>query len=599
MMKLGKFAAVMLGTLLAGSMTIGLAGCNGDAPEGSTEISFWYSASLTNNRIYRELINTYNEGQGQEDGVWVEGDNRQNVDSTQLYVNPPEALVVSDEDFKSYALDDLLLDMTSYYEEMPGDYNEADIPDGATEAFRFDTADNAEGKRMAGEGAAIQGVPFGISVQAYYYSKTAFEAYGINIISVSEEELNGSGTYAKVQPHGYAEYKDAPFDGAVSSTNLAGETVYKVFNNRIPMNWEEFRYLSKCFTKSFRADSPTTYGSATHHWFSFGWSVGGDCIGYDGEKYAFTVADQTPNYLVTHPDGVTVNGTQYAAGEIVTYEDKVNTENIAEMDGLYELPSQYDAIAEFDRLTTPTDREVDEGIPGYGISYAPDDGAANNLTIGEYAMFAWDMGAITTLESTNQGNYDIAPLTQYREYEGGSTYQKDGADGFANEYLKVIGVDYGDGVYTGELAASEEGTPLTGVRAACASYSALVIPRNSDAEKHEAAWKFIRWAAGPEGQAILMQTNTIVPNQTELAMSESFLSFGEGKNYYALADSSQYSDIGDWAYFEDGEWVTAWSGYFNNQLRTGYMTITEFLNRTESVANNTIGAVNIVLNGRR
>lgn len=436
MMKLGKFAAVMLGTLLAGSMTIGLAGCNGGAPEGSTEISFWYSASLTNNRIYRELINTYNEGQGQEDGVWVEGDNRQNVDSTQLYVNPPEVLVVSDEDFKSYALDDLLLDMTSYYEEMPGDYNEADIPDGATEAFRFDTADNAEGKRMVGEGAAIQGVPFGTSVQAYYYSKTAFEAYGINIISVSEEELNGSGAYAKVQPHGYAEYKDAPFDGAVSSTNLAGETVYKVFNNRIPMNWEEFRYLSKCFTKSYRADSPTTYGSATHHWFSFGWSVGGDCIGYDGEKYVFTVADQTPNYLVTDPDGVTVNGTQYAAGEIVTYEDKVNTENIAGMDGLYELPSQYDAIAEFDRLTTPTNREVDEGIPGYGISYAPDDGAANNLTIGEYAMLAWDMSAITTLESTNQGNYDIAPLTQYREYEGGSTYQKDGADGLPTNISK-------------------------------------------------------------------------------------------------------------------------------------------------------------------
>lgn len=96
--------------------------------------------------------------------------------------------------------------------------------------------------------------------------------------------MNGTGTYANVQPHGYAEYKESPFDGAVSSTNLAGETVYKVFNNRIPMNWEEFRYLSKCFTKTYRTDSPTTYGAATHHWFSFGWSVGGDCIGYDGRK---------------------------------------------------------------------------------------------------------------------------------------------------------------------------------------------------------------------------------------------------------------------------------------------------------------------------
>ena len=298
---------------------------------------------------------------------------------------------------------------------------------------------------------------------------------------------------------------------------------------------------------------------------------------------------------MTAADGATVNGHSYAAGEIVRYEDKVNTADIASMEGLYELPSQYDALVEFTRLTTPTDKEVDEGIPGYGISYAPDDEAANNLTIGEYAMFAWDMGALTTLESTNQGNYDIAPMMQYREYEGGSTYQKDGADGFENEYLKVIGEDG----YTGEIAASEEGTQLVGVQVMYSNANVLVIPRNSEPEKYEAAWKFIRWAAGPEGQAIVMQTNTIVPNQTELALSEDFLSLGEGKNYYALAASSQYADIGDWSYFEDGEWVTAWSGAFNNQLRTGYMTIAQFLDRYEVSANNTLGSVNIILNGRR
>ena len=596
MRRFGKLATVILGAVLAGSMTVGLAGCGDGAPEGAEEITFWYEASLSNNRIYRDLIDTYNNGRGKEDGVWVEGDNRQNVDSTQLYVSPPNVLLMTDEsEFKSFALDDLFLDMTEYYNTIPGDYDEADIPASLTERFRLDTADNADGKRMAGEGAAIQGVPFGNSVQALYYSKTEFEDWGINIISVAEEDLDGTGTYAKVQPHGYAEYAEAPFEGAVSSTNLAGDTVYKVFNNRIPMNWEEFRYLSKCFTKKYRTESDTTYGAAVHHWFSYGWSVGGDCIGYDGEKYAFTAADTTPNYLVTAADGATVNGHSYAAGEIVRYEDKVNTADIASMEGLYELPSQYDALVEFTRLTTPTDKEVDEGIPGYGISYAPDDEAANNLTIGEYAMFAWDMGALTTLESTNQGNYDIAPMMQYREYEGGSTYQKDGADGFENEYLKVIGEDG----YTGEIAASEEGTQLVGVQGMYSNANVLVIPRNSEPEKYEAAWKFIRWAAGPEGQAIAMQTNTIVPNQTELALSEDFLSLGEGKNYYALAASSQYADIGDWSYFEDGEWVTAWSGAFNNQLRTGYMTIVQFLDRYEVSANNTLGSVNIILNGRR
>ena len=40
MMRFGKFAAIMLGALLAGSMAFGLTGCGGGAPEGSAEISF-------------------------------------------------------------------------------------------------------------------------------------------------------------------------------------------------------------------------------------------------------------------------------------------------------------------------------------------------------------------------------------------------------------------------------------------------------------------------------------------------------------------------------------------------------------------------------
>ena len=51
--------------------------------------------------------------------------------------------------------------MTDYYNEMPGKYKEEDVPKTLTERFRIDTANNADGKRMAGKDAAIQGVPFG------------------------------------------------------------------------------------------------------------------------------------------------------------------------------------------------------------------------------------------------------------------------------------------------------------------------------------------------------------------------------------------------------------------------------------------------------
>ena len=204
-----------------------------------------------------------------EDGVYVDGDNRQNIERTALYVDTPDVLTVTDENFKSWAIEGLFTDLSDYYANDPGDYTEEGIPEAYTQTFRIDKEVGENGIRMAGEGADLQGVPFGADPMAYYYSLPAFENQGINIISVAEEDLDGTGTYAKVQPHGYAEYKESPFEGAVSSTNLAGDTVYKVFNNRIPMNWEEFRYLSKMFTRSsaYNPDSPTTYGSGTHWWF--------------------------------------------------------------------------------------------------------------------------------------------------------------------------------------------------------------------------------------------------------------------------------------------------------------------------------------------
>lgn len=84
------------------------------------------------------------------------------------------------------------------------------------------------------------------------------------IISRVIENANCAAKEAKQNEadelHGYAEYKEAPFAGAKSSTNQAGKTVYKVFNEDIGMSWEEQRcrlrqyrksYLSKkCFSSS-------------------------------------------------------------------------------------------------------------------------------------------------------------------------------------------------------------------------------------------------------------------------------------------------------------------------------------------------------------
>ncbi len=595
MRRLGKLTAIMLGTLLAGSMTFGLAGCGGGPQEGQTTIRFWYTASISENRIMQNMINDYNNGQGVEDGVYVEGDNRQNIERTALYVDTPDVLTVTDENFKSWALEGLFTDLSDYYANAPGEYTEEGIPEAFTQTFRLDKEVGENGIRMAGAGADLQGVPFGVNPMTYYYSLPAFEDQGVNIISVTEEELDGTGTYADVQPHGYAEYKNSPFEGAVSSANLAGETVYKVFNNRIPMNWEEFRYLSKMFTQRYNTSSPTTYGSGTHWWFAYAWSVGGDCIGWNGENYDFSVANEDANWLVL-AETLELNGKTYKAGDIVSYADR-EAAAAAPAGSVHELPSTYDALYEFVRLSSPVGGNGGRGENGYGIGLFSNDNAAGSLVNGDVALLASDESAITSLETSYRGKYDIAPAQQWREYAGGSVWY-DGDEALENEYLKVIGETYDNEVYTGELAVDEAtGTQLVGRNAAFASFTSLVIPARSDASLKDAAWKFICWAASEEGQRYLMQMGD-VPNQSALAMSDEYYGIGGGRNYWALAFQAQTADIGDWAYFENGEWVNDWSGSFNGQLRTGYMTIAQFMESDGAAADRAISDVNIYLNGR-
>ena len=593
MRKLKAFAALALGACMA----LPLVACGDDVPEGTTEISFWYDATITANKYYEELARTYNGGQGKIDGVYVRPELTGGISTgarPYLTKDSPNVMTIAETVFKDFAIDGLYADLTEYYENDKEFYNENDVPAGVANRYRFTR--NAGGISYAGEGQKLVGLPFGSAPYVVLYNKKAFNAYKINIVSCEEENLKAQ--YPSLQPHGYAEYLNSPFDGAVSSTNLAGETVYKVFNNRIPMNWEEMRYLAKCFTKTkndgkgYNPTSPTAYGYVSEWWFNYAWSVGGDCVGYNGEKYEFTLGDKTPNYLVTAKDGVTVGSVHYAAGETLRYEDKVK---LTSTEGLYELPSTYTAIAEINRFPIPEGKSYDEGVPGYGISY-PDSTDRVTAFTSELAAMA-TLGGITLaeLDRNMRGNYDIAPCQQYREYVGGSVYY-DGEETFANEYLKVIGKDG----YTGALKTAdgtENGTPVQGNIAACSESPALVVPKNSDPQKYEASWKFIRWAAGPDGQKILAQTG-VVPNQTSVAFSDDYLKTRTDINLYARSLTAIGGDIGDWAYFQNGNWVKGWSGDFNDEVRFGNMAFADFFANKKSAAETAINGMKIVMKGR-
>ncbi len=597
MRKAGKILAVAIGACMC-ACTVGIfAGCGDNAPEGFTRVRFTYEADMNINPTFYDLLRAYNNGQGQEDKVYVSADMVSGAgNSRSTYEGKCDSSVVMLDDtvFKDIAIDGLFVDLTEYAQKDNFDFG--GMPAGLLNSARMTIGKKGE-KTYTGEGQNLQAMPFGIDPTVLYINKQHFENWGINFISVEESELSAynAANNTKYMPHGYAEYAEAPATGLTLSKNLAGEDVYKVFNNRISMNWEEFRYLGKCFTRSYNPTSPTPNGFVTEWWFPFAWSVGSDCIGWDGEKYNFTLMDDTPNYLATKE--VSVNNHTYSAGELVSYEDKVNDANVANIDGLYALPSQRDAVVEFLRYSVNTDYAIDgAGTEGYKIS--PNDlsrlsNFTNNtvaMTCEGYAESYYDMTS-----SNIRDKYDYAPVWQYREYKDGSTYQKNDQSGFANEYLKVIGKDYGGQKFTGELE-EENGTPIVGASDVQGKGCYLVIPKNSDPAKYDAAWKFISWATGEEAQKIM--TRAFVPVRQSVAENE-FLDFDADYNLWAVAHTAMNFDLGDWSYFQNGEWVTDWANDYNNKLRKSQMTVSEFLRDNESAASKACAETNIVIKGRR
>lgn len=607
MNKKTRILAAVTGVSLGLASLLSFAACGEkeEVPEGSTEITFWYDSGLETQSVYRELVQTYNEGQGVEDGVYVLGSRKVGIsESARMQITggtPPNVVMISDTVFRTYAIEGLFHDMTEFYEEQPGDYSEEEIPENMVNRFRITVGENGQ-KTVVGEGETLYGVPFGNDPNVLFYNVGYFEEQGINIISVPEEELDAyneeHGT--NFAAHGYAEYKPGYLTGDAASlsasTSIAGDQVVKVFNNAIPTNWEEFRQLNKYFTKQYNPSSTTERGFGNEWWFANSWSVGSDCIGWDGEKYNFTLADETPNYLVT-ADSVTINGVEYTAGETVRYEDKIAEPGIATMEGVYELPSQRDALMEFLCMTGSTDVIVDGSVTGYGVGYADGYYRSDGFLHEESVIISSGFSGRIGFDRALGDDFDMAVSYQYREYEGGSVYYE-GGTGFGNEYLKVIGETYDGDVYTGELK-EENGTPIEGNLTIHDCATALVIPERSDSSKYEAAWKFIRWAAGPEGQAILAKTGNVVPNQDSIALSDTFYSVGGEKNFYAAALMSRGSDVGDWGYFENGEWVTDWSSDFNNRLRMGIDTLSDFLANNQEMAQTACAETTIRIKGWR
>ena len=598
--------------LVAAMMAVCFAGCGG----GSTTVTpteadgrtvIYYAASYVNAQVqpaYKEMVETYNNGQGVTDNVFVQmRDNAgaiSGLDSALRNNYQYDVLELHDDEFKTLAMQggNYFVKLDDYLtEDVKAAMAWDQFSDALVNRFRMNTTPAEGGKFLAGEGASLLALPNGSDPQILYYNKAILKSCGINIISVPETELEAynAANNATLLPHGYAEYKEAPYEDAVSSRNEAGEFVYKVFNECIGMNWAEQRLLARAFQKQYEY----AYGFMSEWWFFMGFSVGGDCVGWDeaSNQYKLSLGDKQPGYLALAD--ITVNGHAYAKGEALHYEDKLflnnNASALSALDGkVYKLPSMYETILEFTRLGVPANKLADTGVYGYGVAPATTANRTARFTSGTDCPFLIEyFSQAQSFHNILGDSLGMAVPAQYREYVGGSTYTKNGT-----EYLKVIGETYDGEVYTGELHV-ENGTAIVGEATTASEAAGLFIPANTKNKNYDAAFKFASWVAGPEGQKILAKGNKLVPNQTAYGMDEYAKSADRLlPNMWAGAYVAQKADIGDYTYFTSLTWITEWSMTFNSDVREGKMTFSDFLTKKQDAADTGLKGMRLRIQGR-
>lgn len=388
--------------------------------------------------------------------------------------------------------------------------------------------------RKGGTGK-LYGIMRDYSPSVLFYNKTAMEQVGITCISAEKEE--------SLQTYGTAEAYFT-YDGK------------QYFNNRIALTWESMLSLAQQLTSNTAAPvrndrSPIKYGLYAINWFCFGWSVGGNCLEWvaddslaTGGKYEFTLFDESKNYIVNEGNEVTVGGNTYAAGTIVSYTDK--TLLTPEQKALCtELPSQMEAMQYF----------VDLSVK-HGVAIKPDIAESNSnyglFSSQQCAMLLDTRYAVGIFRKTIGDNFDwdVAPLPVY----------KDG------------------------IAAGHSGS--------------LAYCITEKSTKKEAAWKFIEFMAGEEGETRFAEAGFTIPNTVALSESDVFLQPGQKPaNSKLFVEAAYYQRTGDWGYLPSKAWINEWANELNDDVLMGQMSLLELKNKREASTQAIVDGYYSKLNG--
>ena len=233
--------------LMAGT----LAGCADGGGSGKVELRFWASGMQSYTDSLQELTEQFNASQDEITVKFqvrpVDGyaDTLQNVLS---FSSAPDVFIMGDRYVKKWARMNLIAPLSEEFE-ADKTLEKDEIWPTLVQRFRYDTE-----KNISEEDSELYAVPIGNNPSVIYYNQTAFEQMNIRVIS-----KDYSDDLPEEEKHGF--YRSGE-QGTVPSKD---ETL--VFNNRIPMTWEELVDLSMYLNRSYNAESPTDWGYYCHWWY--------------------------------------------------------------------------------------------------------------------------------------------------------------------------------------------------------------------------------------------------------------------------------------------------------------------------------------------
>ncbi|MDR0425740.1 MAG: extracellular solute-binding protein [Clostridiales bacterium] len=369
--------------------------CRICTPLEVAKINFWGWGDATESEVFTELVRKFNEEyRGVVEVVYSNKSQAEYEQTTHIALagrSGPDVFYIGDGDAKQWItqgyaspLDDYLATSTIV--------DPDDIWDSALQRYRYDPL-----AVQSRPGDPLYALPKDIGPTVIYYNRTAMQNADVDVseISVFEEELaayntansknypargfflvNGAGNIVTVED----------MNVTVASMKAAG--MKRIFNNRIPMTWEETVALSKLLTRdnAYNSQAPTRWGYYTEWWFNYGWSVGGNCVKFDENDnvWKFTLGDRTQ---LRNPQ----------------------TNQL--------MPSQFDAFAHFVQLSQPrTNTNIDgNGMSGLAITPPPQSdkvgrfragGASNGI-----AMLVDGRWTTAVLRRTPPAfDWDVAPL---------------------------------------------------------------------------------------------------------------------------------------------------------------------------------------------